>query len=118
MTTLIIIINIIASLVLIISVLLQSGKGADMGSAFGGGGSQTLFGGAGPTTFLAKMCIVCAVIFMGSSIYLTYHSSKSRTSSVMSAVPSVQPLKAAEKAQPATPGDKALPQAPAQPAQK
>ncbi|MBI5810271.1 MAG: preprotein translocase subunit SecG [Deltaproteobacteria bacterium] len=101
MFTTAIIIHIIASIVLIIAVLLQVGKGATMGSSFGGASSQTVFGSAGPTTFLAKITSACAVIFMLTSLFLTYSSSKQRSSSIMSKLPSVAP--AAKPASPAGP---------------
>ena len=61
--------------VLILVVLLQSGKGADIGAAFGGGSSQTVFGGRGASTFLSKLTTACAVIFMLSSLGLTFLAS-------------------------------------------
>ncbi|MEK6531714.1 MAG: preprotein translocase subunit SecG [Deltaproteobacteria bacterium] len=87
MFTIALIIHIIVSLVMIVSVLLQVGKGASMGSAFGGSGSQTLFGSSGPATFLGKITAVCAGIFMLTSLYLTFLSSRARTSSIMTDVP-------------------------------
>ncbi|MBS1116505.1 MAG: putative Protein-export rane protein, secG-like, partial [candidate division NC10 bacterium] len=56
---------------LILIVLLQSGKGADIGAAFGGGSSQTVFGGRGAATFLSKATTVLAILFMVMSIALT-----------------------------------------------
>jgi len=55
-------------------VLFQSGKGADMGAAFGGGSSNTLFGSSGASTFLGKATTVAAVIFMLTSLGLAYMS--------------------------------------------
>lgn len=90
MFTLVLIIHIIVSLILIVSILLQVGKGATIGSTFGGSaGSQTLFGSAGPATFLSQVTTGAAVIFLLTSLYLTYSSSKKRTSSIMSNVPQV-----------------------------
>lgn len=100
MFTLVVIIQIIVSVVMVIAVLLQSGKGAAIGSSFGGSSSQTLFGSAGPQTMLGKVTAVCAAIFMLSSLYLTYLSSRSRTASVMSGVPAtVAPATQAEQPQ-------------------
>jgi len=88
--TLAVIIQVIVSLIIIASVLLQVGKGSDMGSAFGGStGSQTVFGAGGPASLLAKVTAVCAAIFMITSLYLTYHSSTAKSVSVMSEVPAV-----------------------------
>jgi preprotein translocase subunit SecG len=85
-----IIIHIIVSIVLIITVLLQVGKGASIGSTFGGTSSQTLFGTSGPTTFLSKVTTVCAIIFMLTSLYLTFLSARKDTGSVMTEVPTVK----------------------------
>ena len=62
---------------LILVVLLQTGKGAEMGAAFGGS-SQTLFGGGGPAGFMAKLTTAAAVCFMLTSLGLAYMSSSSR----------------------------------------
>ena len=56
-------------------VLLQTGKGADMGAAFGGGGSQTLFGSTGASTVLSKATTGAAIVFMVTSLGLAYISS-------------------------------------------
>lgn len=65
------IIHVIVSIVLILVVLLQAGKGASMGAAFGGS-SQTIFGSSGPGTFLGKMTTAVALIFMLTSLSLSY----------------------------------------------
>ena len=64
--------HIVACLVLIMFVLLQTGKGADIGAVFGGGSGQALFGSAGPAGFLAKLTTAVAVLFMVTSLYLAY----------------------------------------------
>jgi len=69
--TLISIIHILVSLVLIAVVLLQAGKGANMGAAFGGS-SQTVFGSSGPGTFLSKMTTIVAIVFMLTSLVLSH----------------------------------------------
>jgi preprotein translocase subunit SecG len=74
MFTLITIIHIVASIVLILVVLLQAGKGANMGAAFGGS-SQTVFGSTGAGTFLGKMTAGIAIVFMLTSLVLTYAAS-------------------------------------------
>src|SRR5512137_2369009 len=68
---------------LILIVLLQSGKGADIGAAFGGGSSQTVFGGRGAATFLSKMTSAFAILFMLSSLSLAILSSQTGSSSVI-----------------------------------
>ena len=75
MSILLIIIHVIVSIALIMIVLLQTGKGADMGAAFGGGSSQTLFGSTGASTFLSKATTAAAIIFMVTSLGLAYLSS-------------------------------------------
>jgi preprotein translocase subunit SecG len=56
---------------MILVVLLQAGKGASMGAAFGGS-SQTVFGSSGPGTFLGRMTTVIATVFMITSLALSY----------------------------------------------
>ncbi|HIP39642.1 MAG TPA: preprotein translocase subunit SecG [Desulfocapsa sulfexigens] len=88
MTTILTVAHISVCLFLIIIVLLQHGKGADAGAAFGGGGSsQSLFGSEGPVPLLNKITTLSAVVFMVTSVSLAYLSSTSSTGSVMTAVP-------------------------------
>ena len=82
--TLILIVHLIVSLFLIVIVLIQGGKGSEMGAAFGGS-SQTLFGARGAATFFSKLTTVAAVVFMLSSFLLAIVQSKS--GSIMNAVP-------------------------------
>ncbi len=70
MYTLIVIIHIIVCAILVGVILLQAGKGADMGAAFGGS-SQTIFGSRGAATFLSKLTVVAAVLFMITSLSLS-----------------------------------------------
>lgn len=70
------ILHILIAAGLILIVLLQSGKGADIGAAFGGGSSQTVFGGRGAATFLSKATTVLAILFMVMSIALTLLASQ------------------------------------------
>jgi len=87
MTILLMIIHILACLFLIAVVLLQSGKGAEIGAAFGGS-SQTLFGSRGAASFLSKMTTVVAVVFMMTSLTLAVVTSKG--SSVLKKIPAGQ----------------------------
>lgn len=57
---------------LILTVLLQAGRGANMGAVFGSGSSQTIFGSGGPGTFLGKATTVIATLFMLTSLWLAY----------------------------------------------
>jgi preprotein translocase subunit SecG len=86
MSIFIILIHVIVCLALIMIVLLQTGKGADMGAAFGGGASQTLFGSTGASTFLSKATTVVAVIFMCTCFVLAYLSSHKSAPSIMNDV--------------------------------
>ena len=96
-------IHILVSVVLIISILLQAGKGASIGATFGGASSQTLFGTAGPAPLLAKITGICAGVFMLTSLYLTVLSGKVREESIMTGVPEVTaPVEKPAEATPAT----------------
>lgn len=82
MSTLLIFIHILVCLALILIVLLQTGKGASMGAAFGGS-SQTVFGSGGAATFLTKLTTIVAVVFMLTSLLLAFlHGPRSSTSLV------------------------------------
>ncbi len=94
-TTILIIIHVIVCIALIMIILLQSGKGADMGAAFGGGSSQTLFGSSGASGFLGKATTVAVIVFMLTSLSLAYISSHRIGDSV------VMEQKAPEEKQPA-----------------
>lgn len=88
MTTILTVAHISVSLFLIIIVLLQHGKGADVGAAFGGGGSsQSLFGSEGPVPLLNKITTASAIVFMITSVSLAYVSSSTSTGSMMNTVP-------------------------------
>jgi preprotein translocase subunit SecG len=87
MSILLIIIHVIVCIALIMIVLFQTGKGADMGAAFGGGSSQTLFGSTGASTFLSKATTAAAIIFMVTSLGLAYLSSHRTVESVVTGTP-------------------------------
>ena len=70
MSALLTTIHIIACFILIVAVLLQSGKSADLAGAFGGGGSQTVFGPRGAANLLSRVTTICAVLFMVTSLGL------------------------------------------------
>ena len=101
MTTILVIIHVLVCIALIMIVLFQSGKGADMGAAFGGGASNTLFGTTGASTFLGKATTVAAIVFMLTSLSLAYMSGhRTGKVSVMEDVqaPITQPAGETEKA--------------------
>ena len=87
MTVFLVIIHVIVCVALIMIVLLQTGKGADIGAAFGGGGSNTLFGTSGASTFLSKATTVAAIVFMITSLTLAYLSSHRNITSVVTEAP-------------------------------
>jgi preprotein translocase subunit SecG len=106
MQTFLIVIHVIVSIVLIVIVLLQHGKGADIGATFGGGGGNTLFGTEGPMPLMNKVTTTLAAVFMVTSITLAYISAH-QSGSVMKAV-----AVKAKKTQPqpaAAPGKNAAP---------
>ena len=114
MSTFLIIIHTIVSIALILIILLQTGKGADMGAAFGGGSSQTLFGSNGSSTFLGRFT-TGAVVFILTSLGLAYLSDHRTTNSIMMdkkppieqqaapATPEKTPQPSPEASQPAKP---------------
>jgi preprotein translocase subunit SecG len=85
METLILILHVLAALCVIGLVLLQHGKGADMGAAFGSGSAGSLFGSSGSANFLSRTTGILAAVFFLTSLGLTYVSShKGRSEGVMS----------------------------------
>lgn len=99
METVILILHVLTAVAMIGFVLLQHGKGADMGAAFGSGASGSLFGASGSANFLSRATAVLAAVFFMTSLGLTYFSSSTIDSGIMANQP----------AAPATPGDKAPP---------
>jgi preprotein translocase subunit SecG len=102
MELVIMVLHVVAALVVIGLVLLQHGKGADMGAAFGSGASGSLFGATGSANFLSRTTAVLAAVFFITSLGLTYYSAnKSRDKGVM----------ATHKTEPASPatGDQSVP---------
>ncbi|GAB4388211.1 MAG: preprotein translocase subunit SecG [Thermodesulfovibrionales bacterium] len=117
MTTVLVILHIMVSLLLIFIVLIQGGKGAELGAAFGAGSSQTLFGGRGAATLLNKMTTVVAVVFMVTSLLLAIASTRTasvikETSPLESSAPETGPVKLPPAAQGEAPVSPA-PEAPA-----
>ncbi|MDA1117202.1 MAG: preprotein translocase subunit SecG [Proteobacteria bacterium] len=99
-TGVIIVAHVLVALSIIGLVLLQHGKGADMGSGFGGGSSGSLFGATGSANFLSRATAALATIFFVSSLGLAYlGGSKPRAEggTVMDAAKKVQPVKPATK---------------------
>lgn len=82
MSSLILILHFVVCVFMIIVILLQAGKGADIGATFGGG-SQTVFGPRGAATFLSKLTTIAAIIFLVTSIYLANLSRQKGNSTVL-----------------------------------
>lgn len=82
MYTAAVILHLIVCFLMIAAILLQAGKGAEIGAAFGGS-SQTVFGSRGPGTFLSKITVGAAIIFMLTSLSLALLSRQENVSSVI-----------------------------------
>ncbi len=114
MATLLVVIHVVCCLFLISIVLLQGGKGAEMGAAFGGS-SQTIFGSRGASTFLSKLTTGSAIVFMLTSLILSMVANKH--ASVIKEVPAAQQRTAVPQQLPQQPmQQQPLPQQPPQPA--
>jgi preprotein translocase subunit SecG len=88
----ILVLHVLAAAGIVGLVLLQHGKGADVGAAFGGGVSGSLFGASGSANFLSRATAVLALVFFLTSLGLTYFSSrKSDTRGVMADHPATTP---------------------------
>src|SRR5213592_5117688 len=83
------ILHIFSCFFLIIVVLLQTGKGADVSAVFGGS-SQTLFGSSGAGNFLTKLTTATAVTFMLTSLLLTIHASHAPSSDLLNRLPAAE----------------------------
>lgn len=114
MFTVITIVHILACIFLVLVVLLQTGKGADMGAVFGGS-SSTVFGSSGAGNLLTKLTTATAVVFMLTSLGLTYFSSHRTSATVFDSAPATAPA-APEAAPPAAPAPDAAPVPAEQPA--
>ncbi|MBS1815692.1 MAG: preprotein translocase subunit SecG [Acidobacteria bacterium] len=89
-----VVIHVIVSLFLIVVVLVQQGKSADLAAAFGGSGSQTAFGPRGAANLLTRLTTVGAVIFMLTSIGLTILMAKTTDHSVLAGEKTTQSVPA------------------------
>ncbi len=105
MASLVITVHIIVCIALVIVILLQQGKGAEVGAVFGGS-SQTVFGASGAGNVLTRLTSALAIVFFASSIYLAYASTQRVAGSIFGsggAPSSVMPKQAAPKTKPAVP---------------
>lgn len=96
METIVWAVHILTAMVLIGLVLMQHGKGADMGAAFGTGSAGSLFGSSGSANFLSRSTAAAATVFFITSLSLTYFSShKTQQQGVMDKVNAVKKVPAA-----------------------
>lgn len=91
METLVIIVHVIAAIAIIGLVLLQQGKGAETGAAFGSGASQTVFGSGGSGNFLTRTTSLAAVVFFATSLILAVFAKQYSVGASDSAAPIVNP---------------------------
>ncbi len=116
METLVWVVHILTAAVLIGLVLMQHGKGADMGAAFGTGSAGSLFGSSGSANFLSRSTAIAAAIFFTTSLTLAYyHSHQTQNLGVMEKTESAAPAQpaaaqpAGAQPAPAVPGGSAVP---------
>jgi preprotein translocase subunit SecG len=117
--TLIIVVQLLSALGVIGLVLLQHGKGADMGAAFGSGASGSLFGATGSANFLSRTTAVLAAVFFVTTLALTYlgsYRSKPSAGLLGAAVTAPAAASATPSASAPVAGSAALPASPASPA--
>src|SRR5438105_12622670 len=79
METILYIIHVITCIALLPIILLQAGKGGGVSATFGGGGAGTVFGSRGASTFLQRTTSIAAVVFMITSMSLSWFASQSRS---------------------------------------
>lgn len=116
METLVLVIHVLAALALVGLVLLQHGKGADVGAAFGSGASGSLFGASGSANFLSRTTAIIAVVFFVTSLGLTYFSTrKAEHKGVMATPPAAPAQSLPAQIPPTAPAGQAAP-SPAGPA--
>jgi preprotein translocase subunit SecG len=101
LTTLLVVLQVVCAIAIIVLVLLQHGKGADMGAAFGGGASGSLFGASGSANFLSRSTGVVAAVFFIATLALAYSATSVRVvkpqGGVMGAMPPGESAKDAAK---------------------
>ncbi len=117
MTTLVTVVHVVTCILLVLVVLLQSGKGAEISASFSGS-SQTVFGSSGGANFFTKFTQGAATLFMITSLTLTIMGSQNKKS-LFEGVPAAAPVSVPAPAAPAAvPAPAAAPAAPVAPATK
>jgi len=98
MDSILVMVHLGIAVALVALVLMQQGKGADMGAAFGSGASQTVFGAQGSGTFLTRTTAVLATVFFLTSLTLAYFSTQASTSSSVVDSTEIAPMQMVEPA--------------------
>lgn len=91
METIIIVVHVIVAIAIVGLVLLQQGKGADAGAAFGAGASNTVFGSAGSGNFLTRATTVAATVFFATSLVLAIFAKQNTSGGMIDGLPLVDP---------------------------
>ena len=97
-------IHVMLAIAIVVLVLVQHGKGADMGAAFGTGSAGSLFGSSGAANFLSRSTAVCAGLFFVTSLSLTYFYAPKSATGVMGGVMQSVPVKEGTAASIPAPG--------------
>lgn len=111
METLVLMLHVLVAISMIGLIMLQQGKGAEMGASFGAGASQTVFGSAGSTSFLTKFTAILAAVFFLTSLGLAWYARQHAQVQGVFGVPAAQsqPAKLATPKAPAAPVAPVLP---------
>jgi preprotein translocase subunit SecG len=110
MYTLLVVIHVLICFLMVGAILLQSGKGAEIGASFGGS-SQTVFGSRGPANFLSKFTVAVAAVFMLTSLFLAILAKEQAFSSTVIDLKKKETSQTAPETPPATPAAPAAPAA-------
>jgi preprotein translocase subunit SecG len=97
LTVFLVVLHVMVSIFLILVVLVQQGKGADLAGAFGGGGSQTAFGARGATTLLHKLTAIFFALFVLTSMALAIAQARPRSSVMSGGRPTTTPAAPGKK---------------------
>ena len=97
METFVLIVHLLTAVSIVALVLLQQGKGADMGAAFGSGASGSLFGASGSANFLSRTTAIMATVFFVTSLVLTWFTGRDHASSGVMQSPAVTQVRPAGK---------------------
>jgi len=92
MDTIVTLVHFITAFLIIALILMQQGKGAEMGASFGGGGSQTVFGSSGGGSFFGKMTAILAVVFFVTSLGLALFAKNDNGLNIQSDLPILESI--------------------------